>query len=671
MSAVLHATSLPPVSPRKYESKSQASPRAAKLAADSTLRLPAVTPRAQGKSAQIVLTDEDQERLARQESMLAMGSALMAQRKDSMAAVMNDFGRRVSIATSVVSVSHVPPDYFFEKLPLREPVRSLLHLGADVSDRVEGGTINHDDFARLGGENTLHPRPGMPVFVPNATSMPMVWTAMDVPDGVWATGNGLTDFVKYWAIAIFAPYAQDCSLRLRYSHSVKVWLDGSLLAFFDDWDGGQEQMVKPFPISAGWHQFIFKLRDGPHGSYLCLQFDDFKSLYWSYGIPPEVHKPRLLEGEWARGLLHLGAAISDRVDGGNISTDYLTVLGGERTARPQPWQTLHVPGGTCTPMMWTPIWLGERDAALNSTAVPFWNTGRVQSCVQYWALALFSPVDQDIRVVVQQTDSFRGWIDGQLCVQLDEWAEDTDQSLPPVHLSRGWHQCMFKLRTDTGGGSFAVRFEPSAANLFWSYSIPPDNADPTLKEEKTTGFPVIEDEWLTHFLHFGRGLEDHLKVPEKDAIRTDFLTDSGGECGVWPKPFEGIKVSASKTESPLMKWIEMDQPSGRWGVTIKPHPEFATVQYCALAIHSPTDQMVAFTVIYKEELRVWLDGSCVVKARKGDGETEVRLKAILIGVGWHQLLFKIKGAADGRSQFALKFEGKDLVWRYQCPHRVA
>ena len=156
---------------------------------------------------------------------------------------------------------------------------NLLHLGSSASDRItgyptSGQSVVWDNmrFAGFGPERIQQPFPGE-LFDPllSCTQLPMVWTALSDPDGVW---GGVGDpSVSYYAIYIWSPSDRQAKLAYDENYGLRVSMDGldTPLANFTAPAAGS---TPAFTLSSGWHWFVIKTQANGSGDHFSLRLTD-------------------------------------------------------------------------------------------------------------------------------------------------------------------------------------------------------------------------------------------------------------------------------------------------------------------------------------------------------------------------------------------------------------
>ena len=160
-------------------------------------------------------------------------------------------------------------------------VQYLLHYGRDFSDHIDnpspGHDINWDWFASVGGEAGYKPYIGASLAEHRNH---LVWTPLFEEDGQWSISkdgdvniNVYNNYVDYYALAVYSPYAQTVTMSFRHDDALKVYNDGAVVYFSPIWDSGHIMHSSPFQVTAGWHQMLFKLDDEGGGNYMSIKFN--------------------------------------------------------------------------------------------------------------------------------------------------------------------------------------------------------------------------------------------------------------------------------------------------------------------------------------------------------------------------------------------------------------
>ncbi len=181
-------------------------------------------------------------------------------------------------------------------------VKRLLHLGSQESDRISGypspsREILGDLFlhAGLGPEYAQRPGPGQAAHFPvTTTEIPMVWTPLTDADadGIWAENVG-DYYIMYWALYVLAPTTRQTRLVLTHDDELRVWMDGNPSPLYTSFAYGGGSVE--FPLTAGWHVYLFKLREKTGNDSFSVRFSnpdltDMTDLRYALEdpLPPDV-----------------------------------------------------------------------------------------------------------------------------------------------------------------------------------------------------------------------------------------------------------------------------------------------------------------------------------------------------------------------------------------------
>eukprot|EP00759_Apiculatamorpha_spiralis_P039882 PhF_6_TR38654/c0_g1_i2/m.57741 len=169
-----------------------------------------------------------------------------------------------------------------------------------------------------------------------------------------------------------------------------------------------------------------------------------------------------LASGWVRYLLHLGTHAMTHIENGQFDKQYFPQ--GDSTLTPRQGDVLDASAG----LIWTPLYqadgLWAHDANENMNGVLYNNF------VDYFALAVFSPIQQSISLVLRHDDELAVWMDGMRVYYLRSWDLGRTRQSSPVKIQAGWHQFVFKLHEGGGGNYFAVQIV--GTGLSWSYELP-------------------------------------------------------------------------------------------------------------------------------------------------------------------------------------------------------
>ena len=113
-----------------------------------------------------------------------------------------------------------------------------------------------------------------------------------------------------------------------------------------------------------------------------------------------------------------------------------------------------------------------------------------------------------------------------------------------------------------------------------------------------------------------------------------------------------------------MTWMPQNSPDGDFFVNAGGY----AVSYLAMALYSPTTQLIRFSYFIDDTLKIYLDGTMVIEEQQCAGSREQPAIGHLatLGSGWHQLFIKVADVT-GLSIFRLKIEGVALGWSYELP----
>jgi hypothetical protein len=138
-------------------------------------------------------------------------------------------------------------------------ISRLLHLGASTSERFIT-TNASTDYVKVGTE-----------YKSGDSDGGLVWTPLTSSSGTWAKDTVGGDFTTYYAVAVYSALTQVITASVRHNREITGWLDGTIVIQRDGWDANHEKHSAPFEVSAGWHQFLFKLHAGDDLDWIPLK----------------------------------------------------------------------------------------------------------------------------------------------------------------------------------------------------------------------------------------------------------------------------------------------------------------------------------------------------------------------------------------------------------------
>eukprot|EP01001_Neometanema_parovale_P008800 NODE_505_length_2393_cov_76.998238_g479_i0.p1 GENE.NODE_505_length_2393_cov_76.998238_g479_i0~~NODE_505_length_2393_cov_76.998238_g479_i0.p1 ORF type:complete len:715 (-),score=101.32 NODE_505_length_2393_cov_76.998238_g479_i0:182-2326(-) len=349
---------------------------------------------------------------------------------------------------------------------------------------------------------------------------------------------------------------------------------------------------------------------------------------------------------WLTNLLKLGAGYEDhiRVPAGS-TLDTGTSLVSEASVSPEPGVGVILSGGTTSPLVWTAQQTVSGVWANYTTGSPF---------VHYWSVALYSSTALSTVAQFRHGGAIRAWVNGFLIYSSTSGDNGVEQSATAFTFPAGWNVMMFKVYgSATGPNHFSVKLD-SGASLLWKHSFLSTGDGATL------GTSAIED-----LLHLGASSTDCVVVSGVSAMSTNYLNPTETEVGLQPMENDQVKCP-SGTSSPLV-WKPYYRSDGIWG--FGSFDNF--VQYFALAIYSPSNQLVVATYRNDDAVKVWLDGSVIISRDVWDGNVDQTSPVFNVSTGWHQMLVKIFDQT-GTNQFRIKLDkGANLRWSYQLPFKCS
>lgn len=244
----------------------------------------------------------------------------------------------------------------------------------------------------------------------------------------------------------------------------------------------------------------------------------------------------------------------------------------------------------------------------------FYNTTNEDS-VSFFAGALFSPMDQQIRVVYSCDDGAIIYIDGVVVASDFQPMNQTEAEV--VFVEAGWHQVFVKTANEYTLSLFELRIVGNG--LGWALSIPAEI--PENSELIVPGIPLLE------LLALG-------PQPFVGPFGEPYINESAAR----PRP--GDTVASGQ------QWNAMESDADYFscvGTNITSVSGVA-VCYFALGLYSDVLATVEFAINVTDSLAVWFDGDSVLWAQSLTPGA-VYATAVLTA-GWHQVIIKL-GALSG------------------------
>eukprot|EP00760_Papus_ankaliazontas_P023249 PhM_4_TR2002/c0_g1_i1/m.87832 len=185
----------------------------------------------------------------------------------------------------------------------------------------------------------------------------------------------------------------------------------------------------------------------------------------------------------------------------------------------------------------------------------------------------------------------------------------------------------------------------------------------TVSGSDSAAQPLPPNKWVTHMLHYGRTLSDHI---DDDNTAVDFFADIGGESGMQPATGDHLPTVDPRTSK--LVWTPAYDVTGMWSQNTQDTSSHFTDFY-ALAVYSPKEQIVTPSFRVDDDATVWVDSTLVFRRVGWDNKEAIVGDPITLTQGWHQFIFKLR-EVTGYNWLAVKFDAEDLKWRFELPEAV-
>lgn len=302
--------------------------------------------------------------------------------------------------------------------------------------------------------------------------------------------------------------------------------------------------------------------------------------------------------------------------------DYFTLYGGEAAIRPVANQSYTAvsnlfsfgPSQINATYMWQVV--------MNPSG--YWRDSAPPNSVQFFAGALFSPMEQSVRLRYSCDDGLVIYVDGTVLVQ--EYRPINGSRSEYITVGPGYHQITIKLINEATLSLIELMFE--GTGLGWTTEIPADIPDGA--ELLENGVPLTEALMLGPGVFVGNFYEDYIN--ETTA-----------------RPKLGDTLSAA------MSWQDSIStgPNGTWTIdatNITDGFSYA-ITYIAMGLYATVDLSVEFDFTVPSMLGVWYDGTNVL-VLNGDS-TPTFSQNVFISAGWHQVLVKVAARSGTVQTFAI------------------
>ena len=241
--------------------------------------------------------------------------------------------------------------------------------------------------------------------------------------------------------------------------------------------------------------------------------------------------------------------------------------------------------------------------------------------IQFFALAIYSPVSQSIQVQYSINTAVRCYLDGVHFIAEFSGVNNSMTDFTPI--TEGYHQLFCKIYSNEAGTSL-LALKVVGAALSWGLNLP-------------LGLPtgttlLMVNQTINELLHLG---------PASAFISGYFYTDYVSENTVMPNAGD---VSYGLT------WTDVQSATGSWIIDASNVTGIAStaISYFAFGLYSLSDSYVTFQVPATDVGEVFLDGTEAYYFWKGSGSVETF--EVYLSAGWHQVLIKLGVYVSSQSE---------------------
>jgi hypothetical protein len=536
-----------------------------------------------------------------------------------------------SRTTEVSIISSSAPSGFTSNDPTQN-LPTYLHFGSlstgiPVAYYYLG--IYTDWFYKYGGEPFYQPRLNDVATASDdsffsfsePTNVTATWTSVTMPNGVFA-GTIANNTIQFFALAIYSPVDQSIQMEYSVSSAIRCYLDSAHFIF--EFSAVNNSKTELTPISEGYHQLFCKVYAGQYSTSLLSMRLIGAALAWGLNMPlglPEGTVP-LTANATLTDLLHLGTASS------YISGDFFTKYIAENTIMPDAGQLSYG-------LTWTTVSSVTGSWIIDASNV----SGRFNDAISYFAFGLYSLSDASVTFQMTATDLGVVFLDG---AETEYFYEAGSLETFTLDLTPGWHQVLLKLGVYPSSGALPFSITPIAVNGIVAYAVQTGSKLPTGAN------PLADGGLITSLLQlfsndYYADSTSHDKVPY-DPNSTLAMANSS-DIDVTAIITDADNVTINVLNSGSLRefgWFAMDSDDGIFG-SAGMGGSFNS--YFAFAVYAVADMPAAsFTVNFQHGFAFWLDGALV-----SSSDTPIpggRSKSFSLTQGWHQIVLKLKAAAD-------------------------